>query len=84
MVRVKEPGPGSTLLAMAKALLNTWFMSSSEKVDGSPASFTQVIVTGPPDVAFVGVLIWRADTNGMRMAKRLSLTIVFGVIEARG
>lgn len=56
-------------MAMAYALLNAVFMSSREKVLGSPASFVQVIVAEPPDERFSGVLSVRAEMKGTTRVK---------------
>lgn len=44
-VRVIDPVLGSTLLAIAKALLNDVLISSMEKESGSPVAVVQLIVT---------------------------------------
>lgn len=72
-----DPRLGSTLLAIAKALLNDVLISSMEKVSGSPAAVVQVIVTSPPEVGFFGTETVRAETNGATRARRLSFANMF-------
>jgi hypothetical protein len=72
-VRVMVPLEGGTLLAMAYALLNAVFISSREKVLGSPASFVQVIVAEPPEERFSGVLRVRAEMRGTTSVKTTNL-----------
>lgn len=45
--------------------------SSKEKVPGSPAAFVQVMVAGPPEERFFGVLIVKAETKGRTKVKAL-------------
>lgn len=66
-----DPVLGSTLLAIAKALLNDGLSSSMEKVAGSPGAVVQLIVTWPAVVGLVGMLTVRAETNGATKARRL-------------
>lgn len=76
-VRVIDPVLGSTLLAIAKALLNDVLISSMEKVSGSPAFVLHSIVTSPLEVGFFGTLTERAETNGATKARRLSFANMF-------
>jgi hypothetical protein len=71
-VKLMVPGACSTLFAMAKESWNASLNSSSEKVEGSPASLCQVMVAGPPEVRPVGVSRVNAEINGAK-ARRHSL-----------
>jgi hypothetical protein len=73
MERVIVLVEGSTLLEMAKALLNATFTSSRLNVDGSPAALVQVMVAEPPDVRPVGVLRVSALIEGTTRKRRPSL-----------
>jgi hypothetical protein len=66
---VIDPEATATLFAMANALLKTLFTSSMEMVGGSPGSPVQVIVAGPPDVRFSGIVKVTAETKGRKRAR---------------
>lgn len=59
------------MLAIANELWNTVFNNSSENVPGSPDAEVQVIVAGPPEERFLGVLRVRAETKGTTSVKAL-------------
>jgi len=51
-------------LAKAKALLKSVLINSTEKMLGSLEELVQVIVAGPVDSHFVGVVMSKAEIRG--------------------
>jgi len=76
-VTVIWPEVGSTLFAIAIALLKDGLVSSRENVEGSPAVLVHFITQLPPEVGFVGASRVRPATRGTRSARRLSLLNIF-------